>query len=216
VKLVDSAQVAHVAEEARPLPDRASRQIDGWLKGEGDKTLGALVELFGQKSFAILFILLLGVSALPIPTGGVTNVFEAIAALLALELIAGVEHIWLPQRWRALQLVGGRRERFIEGLVRMISRLERFSRPRGQFLFGHRLTNIVFGVLVVFGCAGAFFAPPFTGLDTLPAFGVVLLSLGMLLDDFVAVLVGFAVGAAGIALELALGKLVLELLQSLI
>jgi hypothetical protein len=42
---------------------------------------------------------------------------------------------------------------------------------------------------VIGGSVGAFFAPPFTGLDTLPALGVVLLSLGVLLKDFLVVVV---------------------------
>ena len=37
---------------------------------------------------------------------------------------------------------------------------------------------------------GAFLAPPFTGLDTLPSLGVVLLSLGVLLEDFAVVASG--------------------------
>ena len=81
--------------------------------------------------------------------------------------------------------------------MKLIRRLERFSRPRLTFLFDHRLSNIVFGLLVIAGSAGAFLAPPFTGLDTLPALGVVLLSLGVLLEDFLMVVVGVAVGAAG-------------------
>ena len=94
--------------------------------------------------------------------------------------------------------------------MRMIRRLERFSRPRLRWLFDHRLTNIVFGVLVIAGCAGAFFAPPFTGLDTLPALGVVLLSLGVLLEDFLVVVAGLAVGTAGVFLEVVLGKAAID------
>jgi hypothetical protein len=90
--------------------------------------------------------------------------------------------------------------------MRLIRRLERFSRPRLSFLFDHRLSNLVFGLLVIGGCAGAFFAPPFTGLDTLPALGVVLLSLGVLLEDIAIVAVGIAVGAGGVFLEILLGK----------
>src|SRR5205085_1861150 len=112
-----------------------------WLQGDGDKTLGGLIEVFEQKSFALLFVLLLGVPALPLPTGGATHVFEVIAVLLALELIAGRHTIWLPQRWRTLELAGPRRERFLAGLLRMIRRLERVSRPRLRFLFAHRLSN---------------------------------------------------------------------------
>jgi hypothetical protein len=202
------------ARDPRRRAGRVSTELDSWLRSEGDKTLGSLVDLFGEKSFATLFILLMGVPALPLPTGGATHVFEAVVALLALELIVGIKQIWLPQRWRELQLAGGKRERFLAGLMRMIRRLERFSRPRGRFLFNHRLTNIVFGLLVICGSAGAFFAPPFTGLDTLPALGVVLLSLGVLLEDFAVVALGLVVGAAGIVLELALGRAVIESIGS--
>ncbi|MDX6669590.1 MAG: hypothetical protein QOK04_2970, partial [Solirubrobacteraceae bacterium] len=75
-----------------------------------------------------------------------------------------------------------------------------------RFLFDHRLSNIVFGLLVIGGSAGAFFAPPFTGLDTLPSLGVVLLSLGVLLEDFVVVVVAVVVGVAGVVLEVVLGS----------
>jgi hypothetical protein len=155
-------------------------------------------------------VLLLGLPALPLPTGGATHVFEIIAVVLALQLIAGRTEIWLPDRWRRLELAGGKQQRFITGLMRMIRRLERFSRPRLRFLFDHRLSNIVFGLLVIAGCVGAFFAPPFTGLDTLPALGVVLLSLGVLLEDIAIVVLGVIVGVAGVALEIALGSAVIK------
>jgi hypothetical protein len=190
--------------------DSVSRELERWLQSDGEKTLGSLVELFEEKSFAIVFVLLLGVPALPLPTGGATHVFEIIAVVLAAQLIAGRTQIWLPQRWCALELAGPRQQRFIAGLMRLIRRLERFSRPRFRFLFDHRLSNIVFGVLVIAGCAGAFFAPPFTGLDTLPALGVVLISLGVLLEDFLVVVLGLAVGAAGVLLEIVLGKAAID------
>ena len=197
------------------MADSVSTELERWLQSEGEKTLGSLVELFEEKSFAILFVLLLGVPALPLPTGGATHVFEIIAILLALQLIAGRDRIWLPERWCRLELAGERQRRFIAGLMRMIRRLERLSRPRLTFLFDHRLSNIVFGVLVIAGCAGAFLAPPFTGLDTLPALGVVLLSLGVLLEDFLIVVLGIVVGAAGVLLEIALGKAAIKGIGSL-
>jgi hypothetical protein len=194
---------------------KVSEELQAWLAGEGDKTLGGLVDVFGKKSFAILFVLLLGVSALPLPTGGATHVFEIIAALLALQLILGREEIWLPERWRKLELAGPKQQRFISGLMRLIRRLERFSRPRLTFLFEHRLSNVVFGLLVLGGAAGAFLAPPFTGLDTLPSLGVVLLSLGVLLEDFLVVIAGIAVGVGGVLLEIIVGRAVVHGVGSL-
>jgi len=59
---------------------------------------------------------------------------------------------------------------------------------------------------VIGGSAGAFFAVPFSGLDTLPALGVVLLSLGVLLEDVVLALVALVVGVAGVVLEVVVGS----------
>jgi hypothetical protein len=204
-------------DSAKPqAPATVSDQLEGWLTSAGDKTLGGLIELFEEKSFAILFVLLLGVPALPIPTGGATHVFEVIAVLLALQLIAGRDEIWLPAKWRRKPLVGDKSQRFVSSLMKMIRRLERISKPRLRFLFDHRLSNIVFGLLVICGSVAAFFAPPFTGLDTLPALGVVLLSLAVLLEDILLAIVAFVVGAAGILLSLFLGAAAIDGLQGLI
>ena len=195
--------------------EKVSDALQGWLEGDADKTLGSLVEVFGEKSFAVLFVLLLGVPALPLPTGGATHVFEIIAALLASQLIIGRDQIWLPQRWCKLELAGPKQQRFITGLMKLIRRLERLSRPRLRFLFQHRVSNSVFGLLVLGGTAGAFLAPPFTGLDTLPALGVVLLSLGVLLEDVIVVAVGLVVGVAGVLLEIVVGSAVVHGVSSI-
>lgn len=190
--------------------ERVSEQLQAWLDTEGTRSLGSLIDLFGDKGFAILFVVLLGVPALPLPTGGATHLFEIVAVLLALQLLFGRDKIWLPERWRRIELAGPKQQRFINALITMIGRLERFSRPRLRFLFGHRLSSVVFAILVIGGCVAAFFAPPFTGLDTLPALAVVLLSLGVLLEDFVVVLVALLIGAAGVALEVVAGKAAID------
>jgi hypothetical protein len=186
--------------------EKVSDELERWLNSDGEKTVGSLIELFEEKSFALLFILLLGVSALPLPTGGATHVFEIIAMLLALQLIVGRDQIWLPQRWRTKQLAGPRQKAFITRLMKVIRWLERFSKPRFSFLFDHRLSNIVFGVLALGLTLGAFLAPPFSGLDTLPSLGVVLLSVGVLLEDFALVVIAIVIGAGGVLLEIVLGK----------
>jgi hypothetical protein len=196
-------------------PPSLSDRLEQWLTGEGEKTLGSLVQAFGEKSFAILLVLLLAVPALPLPTGGVTHVFEVIAALIALELIAGRDEVWLPQRWRAREFAGARQQRFIARLMKLIRRLEGWSRPRMRFLFHRRGTDIVFGVLALAGTAGAFVSPPFSGLDTLPALAVVVLSLGVLLEDGLIALVGILLLAAGITLELVLGAAALHGISSI-
>ena len=210
-----SSQPSPAAAPATDEPEKVSDALERWLSGEGEKTLGGLIELFDQKSFALLFVLLLGVPALPLPTGGATHVFEIVAMLLAVQLLAGSKRIWLPQRWRRLELAGPRQRRFLSGLMKLIRRLEKLSKPRLRFLFNHRLSNAVFGLLVVGGALAAFLAPPFTGLDTLPSLGVVLLSLGVLLEDILVVIAALLVGAAGVALEIFLGSAVIGGIEKL-
>ena len=203
---VGSIAAAEPSEE----PDKLSDELERWLQGDGDKSLGGLIELFGPRSFAILFVLLLGIPALPLPTGGATHVFEIIAVLVAFQLLLGRDEIWLPQRWRKIELTGEKRTRFLGALIRLVRRLERLSRPRLAFLFHRRSSNVVFALLVIGGSIAAFLAPPFTGLDTLPALGVVLLSLAVLLRDTAVVLAALAVGATGVVLEIALGAAALR------
>jgi hypothetical protein len=195
----------------RPAPEKVSEQIERWLASDGDKTLGGLIDVFQKKSFALIFIFLLGVPALPLPTGGASHLFEIVAMLVALELVAGREKIWLPERWREVELgTGGGRTRFIHALIKAIRWVERFSRPRLRTLFEHAASSTVFGLLVIAGSLGAFVAPPFSGLDTLPALGVVLLSLGVVLEDFAVVVLALIVGGGGVLLEIILGKAVVR------
>jgi hypothetical protein len=194
---------------------KLSDQLEGWLESDGPKTLDSLVELFQERSFAVLFVLLLAVPALPLPTGGVTHVFELIAMFLAVQLIAGRRTVWLPQRWRERELGAAGQKRFSETLLRRIRWLESHSRPRLGFLLTHRPSTVAFGA-VVFGLSlAAFLAPPFTGLDTLPALGVVVISVGVLLDDAVLVAIGLAIGVVGVILEIVLGSVAYRGISSL-
>jgi hypothetical protein len=197
-------------EPQDPSGTSVSDALEAWLRSDGDHTLGGLIMLFEERAFAVLFIILLALPALPLPTGGATHVFEIIAILLALELIVGREHVWLPERWRkrTFQPEG----RAVRGLLRVLRFLERHSRPRFARVIDSRVGNVVFGVAVVIGSLTAFLAPPFSGLDTIPALGVVILSAGALVKDSLLFAIGMAVIAVGIAVVIVAGQAVLNLI----
>ena len=199
----------------RPAPEKVSDELERWLGGDRPKTLGGLIDVFGERSFALIFVLLMAVPALPLPTGGVTHVFEIVTMLLALELIIGRRKVWLPQRFRGLELGGENRVKFVNTLLRRIRGLERISRPRGRRLFGHRLTGSAFGLVVLGLTLAAFLAPPFSGLDTLPSIGVVVLALGYLLTDVVLTGAGAAIGALGVFSVIFLGSIAVKFFNGL-
>jgi hypothetical protein len=136
--------------------------------------------------------------------------------LITVQLIAGRHEVWLPRRWRRIELGGTRQQRFIAGVTRLIRRLERRSRPRLTFLFHRRFTDIAFGALALTGTVAAFLAPPFSGLDTLPALGVVLLSLSVLLEDILIALAGIVLATAGCLLEIVLGEAIIHGISSIV
>lgn len=180
--------------------------LNKWLKSDGDKTLAGLIELFQEKAFAIIFLLLMALPALPIPTGGVTHVTELITMLGALQMVVGRQTIWLPKKWLKKD-VG----KFLEGkaarkLIGVIEWFERWSRRRLAGLLANRAALSVIGLVIFVLTLAAFGAPPFSGLDTLPALGVVIISLALILEDILLVVLGVIIGVVGIGVEVAAGK----------
>lgn len=201
-----------VRNEDATLSDR----IERWLSDPGTHTLDDLMTAFGRQGFALVFLLLLAPSALPLPTGGATNVFEVLAVLVALQLVAGRDTLWIPRRLRATDLGGERRRRAVGRLLRFVRFLERRSRRRLRVVSALRTSNAVFGLLVVAFTVGAFLAPPFSGLDTLPSLAVVLLSLAVLLEDDLIAAVALVLGVAGVALEVTVGRAVVDAIGDLL
>jgi len=59
------------------------------------------------------------------------------------------------------------------------------------------------------------FAPPFSGLDTLPALGAVVLCLGVILGDLFVYCAGILIGVGGISLVLFFGAAVVHAVKML-
>ena len=177
--------------------------------------MGELDELFEEKSFAVTILFLMFLPALPLPTGGITHVFEAITALLGAEMVLGARTIWIPARWRNRELGGTTTRKAIPFMVRRIRWFERFSRPRAAWLFEKRWFLRLLGLVFIALAAAAAFAPPFTGLDTVPAMGAVVVALGVILTDVVVLSIGVVIGAGGVALMLTLGALLVRFVRDL-
>ena len=103
--------------------------------------------------------------------------------LVALQGVVGRRSIWLPERWKRIELAAPSRQKLLTVLLRRIRWFERFSRPRATWLFDHRSTASLICLFVLGLTLSAFLAPPFSGLDTLPSLGVVVIGLGVLLRD---------------------------------
>jgi len=198
---MNEPQEAHAASSRGALSDQLEQRLR-----EPDITIGALRDLLDERSFAIVLMLLMIPSALPIPTAGVTHVLEIFAALIAVQMIAGRRELWLPQTLARRKLGATFTGKAAPRMLRFIRWFERHSRQRLSRLLEKRISVAVLGVVLLVFVAGALVAPPFSGLDTLPSLGVVVLCLGLALSDGLVVGGGIVVGIIGLAVELALAS----------
>lgn len=189
-----------------------SAKLKSLLDRKERLTFQTLLNAFAEKSFSILFLFLLAIPALPLPTGGATHVLEIIAMLLAIELLTGRKTVWLPKKWLHKTLPDSLQTSALPKFIKIIAWIEKFSKPRLQSIHRSNLYAIVYGAMTLLFVLAAFLAPPFSGLDTAPSVGVVLLSLGSILDDGLLSFIGIAIGVTGIVLIIFLGKLVFQLL----
>jgi hypothetical protein len=192
-----------------------STDLESWLRGDTPKTIGALADAFGEKSFAVVIFMLMFLSATPLPTGGITTVLEAITIIAALQMVFLRRTIWLPKWVRRRSLGAAMTGKAIPYIVRRLRWFEKHSRPRVATLFHQRWIDPILGVLIIVFTTFSAVAPPFSGLDTLPALGVVLICLAIILEDIVFAIVGTGIGAAGAILILLIGQAAARFIRGL-
>ena len=189
-----------------------STQLDTWLHSNKPKTVAGLIAMSREKSFAVLFLVLMAIPALPLPTGGISHIFEVITMLVALEMVIGRTSVWLPKKWLQRPLGSNLESRTLPYIVKKVRWLEKYSRPRFAGLMTGRNYLRVVGLIVIIFTLGSFLAPPFSGLDTIPAMGVVGIALALILEDAVLFIIGCTVGVVGILVEVSLGAAVIKFL----
>jgi hypothetical protein len=72
------------------------------------------------------------------------------------------------------------------------------------------------GLLLIGLALAAALAPPFSGLDTLPAMGAIAVALAILLEDVLILAIGVVLGATGVALIVTVGAAIARILRGLL
>ena len=187
-----------------------SKRLDIWRKSKQPKTLATLIETFGDKSFAVIMFLFMAFPALPLPTAG--HLFEAITIIIAAGIVLGLKTIWVPQFLSSrIKLTRVVKSRAMDKLVAGVRWLELKAGPYGAGVFYAPLVKRMLGLVIIAFAVAAFLSPPFSGLDTLPSLGVVIICLSILLENIFLLITGLAVGTVGVLLSIFLGEAALKL-----
>jgi hypothetical protein len=159
---------------------------------EGRPTVSALVEAIGDRSYAILLLLLAVLNLLPGPPGYGT-ILGAVIMALALAMIMG----WQVRFWPILgdRGVPGKLLRAMQVLLDKVAHIiGKISEPRLPYLCGPRSTPFI-GMAIFF--LGIVMLCPIPFTNTLPSWAVVAFCVGMLNRDGLAVIAGIVIGIIG-------------------
>lgn len=144
-------------------------------------TLADILLIAGERIFGFLFVMLAFPSALPLPAPGYSTPFGMVIFLLAVQLIAGANTPWLPEkiRNRPIELTQ------VQGVLKVglpwLRRIETISRPRLTYICNSLPGRVTIGMAIALMAISMMI--PIPGTNTLPAMGIFVTGFGLLDDD---------------------------------
>ncbi len=166
------------------------RDVIASMKGQ-TVTLRQLLAQMGESGLLLLCGLLSLPFMVPVSIPGVSTVFGG--GILLIGIAVTLNRLpWLPSKLADKPLEGDKLAPVLERGVQIISKVDRFIRPRMLFLVTGRVMNRLNGLMLV-GGAVLLMLPlslvPFS--NTLPAVAIMCLSLGITQRDGLMVAVGY-------------------------
>ncbi|NQZ14638.1 MAG: exopolysaccharide biosynthesis protein [Alphaproteobacteria bacterium] len=160
-------------------------------------SLAQLLEMFHERGFGFFLFLFALPAALPMPAIGINAIIALPLLLLTAQQALGRHTIWIPQKMSAKTISQKRIYGFVDGARPWIKRLEFFIRPRLGFITQGVFSNIIGAMGFIMALAVSI---PLPLTNTVPAFGIALMSVGVLMRDGLAVIAGALIGLAWVTL----------------
>lgn len=193
---------------AQPVGTSPEKPIDVPGPASLRLSLAELVQLHGNASGSVLMMLMAVLATLPIAGAGM--VLSLGIFLLSWTWLRGMDHMPLPERLGQVTLNETWTRRCLHGLAWIYEQADRRLRPRWIAMSRRRLRPL-WGVWMALMAALIFIPLPFG--NVLPAISLVLLSLGWMFRDGLALLLAGVAGVAATAYAVSLSHLVVELMH---
>lgn len=165
-------------------------------------SLRELLHLHGEASGAVLLMLMALLSTVPIAGAGTVLSMGMFA--LAWAWLRGRDTLHLPEPLGKLTLNETWTRRCLHGLAWTYERADRWLRPRWQAL-SHARSRVWWALWIALMAALIFLPLPLG--NVLPGTSLMLLSLGWLFRDGMALLLSAATGAVGVGYAISVGHL---------
>ena len=179
-------------------------------------TLGEIVDFLHERGFGVLLFLFSLPMALPLPVPPGINVILATPLLfLTFQLVYGAKKPWLPEKARQKEFSKESFDKIVAQSTPWLNRLSWFIRPRLGFITQGWISHLV-------GVFGLIFALcvciPIPLTNTVPSFAILLMAVGLLMRDGLAIIGGMVIGSVWITILATVGiaglKTLIQLLIS--
>jgi hypothetical protein len=180
-------------QAAEPSPERTSAILARLaVETDGDTiSLGRIVDALYDRSFGVVIILF----ALPNAILPVAWVLGSPILLFSVQMIVGRQEPWLPEFMRRQSLSRETFAKVMSYVVRYLSKIEDWLKPRWNFLTTDTMERII-GVYMTI--VTIILLVPVVPLgNALPAFGIAIMAAGLLEKDGLAILIGALIGLVG-------------------
>lgn len=165
-------------------------------------SLNQLLRLNGEGSGPVLMLLLALLSSLPVAGAG--GLFSLGLLALAWAWLRGRETVTMPQRLGNITLNETWSRRSLHGLAWIYEQAERWLRPRWQTCC-HTRTRVWWGLWIAVMAVVIFLPLPLG--NVLPSLSLILLSLGWMFRDGLAMLLSAATGVGALGYVVSFGHL---------
>jgi hypothetical protein len=161
-----------------------------------DLSIGQLVDSLGERAFGALMFIFAVPNVIPTPPG-TSAILGLPLVILTWQVLVGRQTLWLPQLVRNRRISKEMLTSFVTKVTPVMAKLERVLKPRLGFVVSSNLAERLIG-LVAFPLALILFLPiPFGNIP--PAAAIACLALGLAERDGLAVLVGYVLSLASVA-----------------
>lgn len=174
--------------------------------------LGEFLQRLGDRAFAVVFFALAIPVCIPF-LYGVPQVIALPMLALALQMAAGRDEPWMPEKFARRTLGKATLQQMAHGGRKWFGWIEALARPRFLVLSGDIFERVIGGVFCLF-CLSILTPLPLT--NSTPGLAIAIASLGLLTRDGLMILAGLVLGVAWIALLVIGGPTLIYLLLGLL
>lgn len=173
-------------------PRKVSEIVAALCAGDPEDriTLHDLIHAFGLRAFGLAILVFALPNGIPAPIApGLSAVLGAPLALLAAQMLFGLDHPWFPQSWGERSYRRADVAKLLRPAIPVLEKIERYVKPRHARLTGRRGRRLIGGI-VLWNALLLSLPIPFGNL--LPAWAIILAAFGQVERDGVLVIASLA------------------------